>query len=413
MSEKSIKQRTSVNNYAGSSLNRKRKLDTITLKQLHEESTDRDEEANFDSQIALLRIVGNRMPIRTEKDCFSIDPVSEYDWRYPPITGEDLESALYADSMIEHARALGYFDKKPKEDQIGHLEEERLLNQLGNSFVGTLNLPTNTDAQISSILLEKELSFMNEDILLYEDATLETAQIIRLEEVIEEEEPKTKLRSMSARTKQKIKKKVIAFSQVYDKLTFLTLTFVNLVEDKQAVKLLAKFLDNCGKQMQDFQYLWVAERQTKNKAFEGNIHFHIITNKYFKIDKYWDYWLKVQEKANIFPRDKDFKPSSAFDIRRINANNIKGIGQYITKYVTKNQDTFDCQVWNCSKKVSMLYTDFYTGYEFVENVEKLLECDLESIPAEYCTIYSIPLNRKTLPMYEKLNRKNREMLRGK
>lgn len=29
----------------------------------------------------------------------------------------------------------------------------------------------------------------------------------------------------------------------------------------------------------------------------------------------------------------------------------------------------------------MLYTDFYSGYEFIENVERLLEYDLESIPA--------------------------------
>lgn len=49
----------------------------------------------------------------------------------------------------------------------------------------------------------------------------------------------------------------------------------------------------------------------------------------------------------------------------------------------------------------MLYTDFYSGYEFIESVERLLEYDLESIPSEYYTIYSVPLNRKTLPMYEK------------
>jgi hypothetical protein len=237
---------------------------------------------------------------------------------------------------------------------------------------------------------------------------------------IEEEDEDTKnavktkkLRSMSPRTKQKIRKKVIAFSQAYKKLNFLTLTFINQVEDKQAVSMLAKFLDNCTKQMKDFQYIWVAERQTKNAVFENNIHFHLITNKYFKISKYWEYWLKLQEKSGIEAREANFKASSAFDIRSLNAKNIKAIGQYITKYVTKNNDKFDCQVWNCSKKISMFYTDFYSGYEFIESVERVLEYELEPIPAEYCTIYPIPLNRKTLPMYQKLNDKNRDLLKLK
>lgn len=406
LSEKSIRQRVTVNNFAGSSLNRKRKLNTISLKQLYEEQKQNDEELNFQSQINLLRIVGYRMPVRTEKDCFSIAPVCGYDWRYPPITYEDLDSAFYVDSLLEHGEKLGYFYEEAKEEKISHKDEEKLLNSLGDSFLNNQILDYNNESSVKNILTEKEYTFRNEDSLLND--------VEPIKPILEQKENslpiEKKLRSISIRTKQKIKKKVIAFSQVYEKLTFLTLTFVNLTTDKQAVKLLAKFLDNCTKQMKDFQYLWVAERQTKNKTFEGNIHFHIITNKYFKIDKYWNYWLKVQEKAGIVPRDKDFKPSSAFDIRRINANNIKAIGQYITKYVTKNQDQFECQVWNCSKKVSMLYTDFYTGYEFIENVERLLERDLESIPAEYCTIYSVPLNRKTLPMYEKLKKKNREIV---
>ena len=220
-----------------------------------------------------------------------------------------------------------------------------------------------------------------------------------------------KPRMMSQRTKQKIRKKVVAFSQIYNKLNFLTLTFINQVEDKQAIKILAKFLDNCNKQMKDFQYIWVAERQTKNETFKDNIHFHLITNKYFKIEKYWSYWITLQEKNGITARNNDFKASSAFDIRRLNAKNIKAIGQYITKYVTKNKDQFNCQVWNCSKKISLLYTDFYSGYEFIENMEKILETELEPIPAEYCTVYSVPLNRRTLPMYEKLNEKNRSLLK--
>jgi hypothetical protein len=256
-----------------------------------------------------------------------------------------------------------------------------------------------------SALLEQERAFYEEDYNSYSSSSSIKTIIQVIEEIVKEEKIK-KPRFMSPRTKQKIRKKVIAFSQAYKKLNFLTLTFINQVEDKQAVMLLARFLDNCNKQMKDFQYIWVAERQTKNEVFENNIHFHLITNKYFKIDKYWNYWISLQEKSGLKPREENFKASSAFDIRSLNAKNIKAIGQYITKYVTKNRDQFDCQVWNCSKKISMLYTDFYSGYEFIEDVEKVLEYELEPIPAEYCTIYPIPLNRKTLPMYNRLNEKN-------
>lgn len=241
--------------------------------------------------------------------------------------------------------------------------------------------------------------------------TVEDLNGVEIQEV--PEKPKIKiLRSMSQRTKQKIRKKVTAFSQAYEKLNFLTLTFVNRVEDKKAVAILGKFLDNCNKQLKDFQYIWVAERQTKNLTFPDNIHFHLITNKYFKIDRYWEYWIKLQERNGILPRSQDYKASSSFDIRRLNAKNIKAIGQYITKYIIKNKDEFDCQVWNCSKKISMLYTDFYSDYDFIHNIERILETEIEPIPAEYCTVYPVPLNRRTLPMYERLNEKNIQALKG-
>ena len=44
---------------------------------------------------------------------------------------------------------------------------------------------------------------------------------------------------------------------------------------------------------------------------------------------------------------------------------MKKLQTYVTKYITKNKAQFDCQVWNCSKKVSQLYTDFYSGFRFI------------------------------------------------
>lgn len=74
----------------------------------------------------------------------------------------------------------------------------------------------------------------------------------------------------------------------------------------------------------------------------------MITNKYWKIEKWWNYWLDLQKKNGIVQREENYKPSSAFDVRELNSNNIRSIASYVTKYVTKNNDKFKCQVWNCT-----------------------------------------------------------------
>lgn len=223
---------------------------------------------------------------------------------------------------------------------------------------------------------------------------------------------KKKLRKLSSRSKGKIRKKLIAFSRLNKKLSFLTLTFVNKVSDELAVKVLRTFLDNAKKRSKDFQYLWVAEKQSENKVFENNIHFHLVTNKYWQLEKWWQYWLDVQKKFNIVPRDANYKPASAFDVRVINTANIKGVVNYLTKYVTKNVSEFACQVWNCSKKISRLYTCHYTGIGFVQNLERLQDAgqlggELKVIPQEYCNLILVPLNRLTMPFYNKIDEANR------
>ena len=221
-----------------------------------------------------------------------------------------------------------------------------------------------------------------------------------------------KLRSLSKRSKQKIRKKITCFARCYKRLSFVTLTFLNEVTDEQAVNILRKFLDNAKKRNEDFQYVWVAERQTKNDAFKGNVHFHMITNKYWKIEKWWNYWIDLQLKNGIKPRQKDYKPSSAFDVKQLNSSNIRSIASYVTKYVTKNNAKFKCQVWNCSKRISELYTDFYTTTEFVDNFKRLnavlKEFEVKDhIERPFLNIKMIDLNRQTLPLYKRLDERNK------
>ena len=218
---------------------------------------------------------------------------------------------------------------------------------------------------------------------------------------------------MSWRSKQKIRKKITCFSRTQKRLSFVTLTFLNKVSDEEAVNILRKFIDNVKKRSNDFQYLWVVERQTQNDEFKGNPHFHMITNKYWKIEKWWNYWLALQQKNGIIPRDKDFKPSSAFDVKQLNARNIKRITSYVTKYVTKNNEKFKCQIWNCSRKVSKLYTDFYTTTEFTDQFKRLKAVTKEITNTDrkspVIDVKMIDLNRQTLPLYKKLDDKNKAL----
>lgn len=223
------------------------------------------------------------------------------------------------------------------------------------------------------------------------------------------------LRQMSAHTKSKIRKKIIAWSQVHKHLYFLTLTFLNKVEDEQAVNILRKFLDNLKKRKKGFQYLWVAERQKKNVIFPDNIHFHLITNKSIDVKKYVKYWIELQNKNGIHARDESFTPASALDIKKINTTNIKTLSLYMTKYVTKNSDSFKCQVWNCSKHVSALYTAYYTGQSFLQNFRQIVDVEKKIVQVDeqhQAVLHFIPLNQKTLRLYNKLDEKNKEILQN-
>ncbi|MBN8837085.1 MAG: hypothetical protein J0I09_07495 [Sphingobacteriia bacterium] len=231
---------------------------------------------------------------------------------------------------------------------------------------------------------------------------------------IEEAQKKTiKPRTMSQRTRSKIRQKVFALARVHAKLTFVTLTFVNKVADELAVKVLRTFLDNAKKRFKDFEYLWIAEKQSENRVFENNIHFHLVTNKYWPLEKWWNYWLDVQKKYDIVPRNVNFKPTSAFNVRAINSNNVKGVANYLTKYLTKSDTPLYCQVWNCSKKISRLYTCGYTGINFIRNIERLAEADQlggehKMIPLEHCNLHLIPLNKLTMQFYKGIEEINKE-----
>ncbi len=231
------------------------------------------------------------------------------------------------------------------------------------------------------------------------------------------EERKKRENKLSPRSKSKIRTKIHALTGVISHLVFVTLTFSNKVEDQVAIKCLKKFLNNVRKRKPEFEYIWVAEKQTKNKAFENNIHFHLITNVYWDIKKWWNYWIEVQESFGIVQREGTKKASSAFDVRKIKASDTKKIGSYVAGYLNKSEDSFDCPVWNCSKRISRLYTAFYSGTGFIDQLKRLeaanlLGGNIKTIVKEWCHILLIPFNKTTQRFYQRIHDTNKALWNG-
>jgi hypothetical protein len=166
----------------------------------------------------------------------------------------------------------------------------------------------------------------------------------------------------SPRTKNKIRDKFSAFFRSSQgSNTLVTLSFISAVSDKAAVAILNKFLTALRSESK-FDYIWVAERQ-KN----GNIHFHVLMNRLVSVDRGNPLWVLQQYNAGIRHNKYSYDEIVAryksgtighilnpFDVKPVKT--IDGLSLYLTKYLSKSNDTFECRVWHCSRGVSKLFT---------------------------------------------------------
>lgn len=257
----------------------------------------------------------------------------------------------------------------------------------------------------------------------------------------------------SARSKQKVRDKTNAFFRKNRwGCTFVTLTFINAIDDISAMKLLNKFFTQVRKDQGKFAYLWVAERQEKNETFPDNIHFHIVIDRRLDLFRYNSVWVLQQYRAglrvdslgldevesihentmrllnekkkiqamklSVFDKvdrlkniNDEIKATmigrhlNPFDIKKITTHN--GLSQYLTKYVTKNEGGFKCRPWHCSKEVSAYFTKALVSLELFNEagtVEKNPAVDKETgevVPPNtirpshgYCVIRFIYFNKK-------------------
>lgn len=183
--------------------------------------------------------------------------------------------------------------------------------------------------------------------------------------------------AMSRRTKIKVKEKMLALYAASKKtFSFITLTMINDCTDTLAVKLLNKFLTAVKKKEGLFNYVWVAERQTKTT---NRIHFHMILDKRFDIDYINSLWIVQQYNAGIQHETAHIKLYNDYGktfkqlhksgeigqklahkylnpVDVVKVKTINGVSAYLTNYVLKNETKMSCAVWHCNRNVSRLFT---------------------------------------------------------
>jgi hypothetical protein len=163
-------------------------------------------------------------------------------------------------------------------------------------------------------------------------------------------------------------------------LYFFTVTFPAGMPDVMGYRALNTWFTSLRKQRLLLDYLWVAERQ-KN----GTVHFHIAVPHYMKVQHVNGIMRKIllgyaMRKELPFPPEKFARGKyNGVDIagHRDNAGHkiptnfahkkkSGSLANYLTKYVTKNNETFSHLAWHNSRGFSALFTSVALSKESFE-----------------------------------------------
>jgi len=185
--------------------------------------------------------------------------------------------------------------------------------------------------------------------------------------------------TMSIQAKRKISKAIeyivttAAEKKVHEKLTgktvsfrlaFITLTLpsAQVHEDKVIINsCLNSFLNECRQYYQVKNYVWRAERQ-KN----GNLHFHIILDKFvpwYEMRNRWNRIINKLEYVDRFQEKHNHKTPNSTDIH--STRKIKNLRAYLVKYMAKDAEQQENEtgssvkekfqsgrIWGCNHELS-------------------------------------------------------------
>lgn len=170
---------------------------------------------------------------------------------------------------------------------------------------------------------------------------------------------------------------------IYPTFITLTLSQKQFHTDKEIkLKILKPFLKSLIRNYNINNYFWRAEKQ-KN----GNIHFHLIADKYIPmkgLNRKWNHYLKINGYTTDYfkTHHNHFPPST--HITKI--ENLNCMTKYIIKYCSKNSDKqkIEGRQYSLSSNLVNLvyYNDELEGnlehliYDYIEkNKHKAYECD--------------------------------------
>lgn len=138
--------------------------------------------------------------------------------------------------------------------------------------------------------------------------------------------------------------KVKRFYSVKDQATYsfrvnfitLTLPSTQIHTDQQIKKeCLNQFLTEMRRKMGGVKYFWRAEKQTN-----GNIHFHLLTDKFYHWRDIRQDWNRIIGKLGYVDRFQSLhghRDPNSTDVHAI--KKIKNLGAYLSKYCTKQSGT--------------------------------------------------------------------------
>lgn len=206
--------------------------------------------------------------------------------------------------------------------------------------------------------------------------------------------------------RSKVKNKIQNFFELSKSkrfIAFYSISFPLGTQEDVAYRLFNIWLTRCRKDKGLTDYLWVAERQ-KN----GTIHYHLITNNYMYIEDVNGYMksaLKTAAKRgdinepmskievyNGVDVDNLYKSKRREDYGK-NLNKTEArrkLSRYLTKYVTKNEETFKHLTWHCSRTISRLFTGIVLSDSELEALENYISNYADKISvfeSEFVTTY--------------------------
>ena len=177
----------------------------------------------------------------------------------------------------------------------------------------------------------------------------------------------------------------------YRKLSMITLTLssVQIHSDKKIKEdMLKPFLRIIRERHGLENYVWKAEKQQN-----GNIHFHILVDKFIERLKVSEIWNNIQEHLgylDYYKKKQGHRNAPSTQIESIRAKN--DIVKYICKYLSKESEygLIEGAVWKASKKLYSL--DYFTvikNYNEHESLQKEIENgNCRKKENDNCVIYS-------------------------